>query len=527
MSSSFNLKYNNMYLKKRPVIILSTIILLLLFATYSISQPTISSFAPVSGPTGQPGYYTTITIKGSGFAPTPSNNSVFFGAVKAIPTSGSSSSLSVVVPPGANYQNLSVVNTNTGLSCTAYSQGPFIPIFTYSGGIANSSFGTQLTLTSAGGSGLASHTICDLDGDGKPEIIVGNTTSNGFSVSSNNSSFGSLNLNSFSLTTQFATSICKIQSMFTGDFDGDGKPDIVGASAGNVIVVLRNTSTRGSLSFDSTIINVSSGAALRGLALADMDGDGKLDIIACDATDSIVIIPNTSSIGTIQVSTAMTVATGNSYHAYNIAIADLNADGKPDIAISYSTASSYFTIFQNNSSSKSNFQLSTPINTNVTTIYPYNIRIGDIDKDGKPDIILSGNTSCFIYLNTSPNLGVIQISPTYYSLLNNPSIVTGDLQIADIDGDGKPDVAICTKNGIQRYISAFQNNSSPGNIIFGGEVDFGPSVDAAKLQIADLDGDGKPEICYINSGANDNNVCVIRNTITTAIKRSLVLSIPL
>src|SRR5258708_11776951 len=68
-----------------------------------LAQPTVTSFAPLSGPVG-----TIVTITGSNFGATPSANIVYFGAARATVTAASATSLTVTVPAGANYEPLSL-----------------------------------------------------------------------------------------------------------------------------------------------------------------------------------------------------------------------------------------------------------------------------------------------------------------------------------------------------------------------------------------------------------------------------------
>src|SRR5471030_1583932 len=100
--------------------------LLLLFAITLLSvfhalaaTPAITSFSPASGPVG-----TSVTITGSGFNTTAANNIVFFGATVAQVTSASATILTVIVPAGATYQPISVLNGGTQL--TGYSAKPFV-----------------------------------------------------------------------------------------------------------------------------------------------------------------------------------------------------------------------------------------------------------------------------------------------------------------------------------------------------------------------------------------------------------------
>ena len=83
---------------------------LLLIAVKATTQPTISSFTPSSGPLG-----TSVNITGTNFNAVPANNIVYFGAVKATVTSGSTVILTVTVPAGATYDPISVLDNSTGL----------------------------------------------------------------------------------------------------------------------------------------------------------------------------------------------------------------------------------------------------------------------------------------------------------------------------------------------------------------------------------------------------------------------------
>src|SRR5208283_518171 len=138
------------------------------------------------------------------------------------------------------------------------------------------------------------------------------------------------------------------------DLDGDGKPDIVVTNRNsNTISVFRNTSSIGSISFASNV-DFATGALPYGVAAGDLDGDGKLDLVVANSgTDSLSIFQNTSTIGSITFSSfASRVDLATSGTPIAVAIADLNGDGKPEI-ISASTSDSTLSIFQNKSSSGS------------------------------------------------------------------------------------------------------------------------------------------------------------------------------
>jgi len=71
------------------------------------AQPTITSFSPASGPVG-----TVVTISGSNFNPTASQDIVYFGAVRAVVSAATGTSLTATVPIGATYQPITVTTNN-------------------------------------------------------------------------------------------------------------------------------------------------------------------------------------------------------------------------------------------------------------------------------------------------------------------------------------------------------------------------------------------------------------------------------
>jgi hypothetical protein len=133
----------------------------MLSAATIAAPPQITSFSPTSGPVG-----TIVTIAGSDFNTTASNNVVFFGATSGTVMSASSTSLTVSVPVGASYAPMSVTDTTTGL--TAYSSGPFIVTFPGGGSITASSFANPIDFSTAFNPYFVA--VADIDGDGKPDL---------------------------------------------------------------------------------------------------------------------------------------------------------------------------------------------------------------------------------------------------------------------------------------------------------------------------------------------------------------------
>jgi hypothetical protein len=126
----------------------------------------------------------------------------------------------------------------------------------------------------------------DLDGDGKPELIISNSDSNKVSILQNISSPGSITQNSFAPRVDFITGN-RPRSIAIGDLDGDGKPDLAVANLrAKTVSVLFNTTTKGpmnSSSFSSKW-DLATENGPEFLTIGDFDGDGRPDIVTTELT---------------------------------------------------------------------------------------------------------------------------------------------------------------------------------------------------------------------------------------------------
>ncbi|BAV08017.1 internalin [Filimonas lacunae] len=451
------------------------------------AQPFISSFTPTSGPIG-----TTVTISGSGFGAAATDNIVYFGAVKATVTAVTGTSLEVTVPAGASYSPISV----TAANLTASSSGFFTPTYVTCVSITTAStpFVAKASLTNS--NNATKVVSADIDGDGKPDVVSFNNSATGVYLNTTADGANTISLAARS-TLPSAGTLC--YGGVVTDLDGDGKPDIALVNAANGRVnIYHNESTPGSVSFATPVVYTGY-TSPQAIASGDFTGDGKPDLAIVSSTGATVsFLKNTSTSGTISFAVDG-LAVSTAINPGNIVCGDFDNDGRIDFAVTNSGSSSV-SVFRNTSSGTISFTAQTPVPVGNG---PTGIAAGDFDVDGKTDLVVvneSANTLSFLY-NTSSS-GNISFTPSTFTP-SGSAILAGKVAVGDLDGDNKADILVGSTGSA---INAFKNGSPVGTIAFDNtpvsvSVGFATGQPVA-VCINDLNGDNKPDLIDGNQNAS-------------------------
>ena len=328
--------------------------------------------------------------------------------------------------------------------------------------------------------GGGAYAIADFNNDGKPDVLLGGTV------------YLALGGGRFMQVTNGGA--CGYDSApAIGDLNGDGKVDVVCAwSQGNVVSVLLNTSN-GVLAapVNYTVTDPVS------VAVGDLDGDGKADIIVSVLTTRSVSVLHNLGGGSFAAAAVVTGGAGTG--GGKLFAADLNGDQKIDLAVVNPPAAKGGMYNINFLVNQGSGTFGAPNNMYQGFNAPLAVAMGDLNGDGKPDLAFGEGCACsgsFI-LAFNKGDGTMGGGAFVGFGFQTPIGAAGNVSaigIGDIDGDGKQDLVVSSAAWPAGGLSVLLNQ---GNSKFGTSVNYmvdGPYSGVAPFAIVDLNDDGKPDV---------------------------------
>lgn len=336
--------------------------------------------------------------------------------------------------------------------------------------------------------------IGDVSGDGRPDVVLGRLgeLSQEICVFLGNAD------------GTFAPVITQPSSnppsdVALSDMNGDDKLDLVAA---NILGVASVSLGNGDGTFAAPV-SFSAGINFR-VAVGDVNKDGKLDMAVARVGDTAVFLGNGD--GTVG---AMIVVPSGAIDASGITIGDINGDNKPDLARAGESSPQErgvaSVMLGNGDGTFGEPHLYWSGSSVLSSSFPRSVAIRDLNGDGTPDLLTANAWSSDVSLLLGRGDGTfgetrnIGFDSTEFTIGLRPQAA----DLADLNGDGMPEVIVANEVG---HFTVF----SIRDALLGSPLFF-PAPDGLSrgntLGIADLNGDGRPDLVR----STDEGIAVLIN----------------
>jgi hypothetical protein len=357
---------------------------------------------------------------------------------------------------------------------------------------AHGAAGFQTAQSYSVGTNPISVAVGDFNGDGTADIAVCNFGDPTAGDDGNVSLLLGKGDGTFQPATNF-TAVKNCTALVTGDFDSDGKPDLLVVRAGDPTLSDNGDATIFLSNGDGTFRKGQTlvpGKNPADVAVIDLNADHMLDLIFANRTDNTVSVLFGNGDGTFRLPVAYSVGSGPS----SVNVVDINRDSKSDLAV-FRVAGADFLLGNGDGS----FRQGTSVRVGVFSGFS---AITDFNNDGELDLVVRGCSlfskppQCSTSLMLGNGSGGFQ-SPTLISDIPGAAV-------ADVNGDGKPDLAGRTPDGSQ--LAVLLGN---GDGTLQPPLTFPAGTNPAIGALADLNADKAPDLIAIN--ASSNSISVLLN----------------
>lgn len=362
-----------------------------------------------------------------------------------------------------------------GVVPVAQLSGTLTPTQLPSSVLTNNQSGLTLSGTFTGnGAGLTNVNLLNLNANG----AIGWTTNNIYTTN-----FISYNGFVFAATLNVGNAPW---SMCAADVNGDGKVDLISANMGdNTLTVLTNNGNGVFVPASTNGVGISPYAVYA----ADVNGDGKMDLISGNVSANTLTVLTNSGNGSFVFASAPGVGNG----PFAVCAADVNGDGKVDL-ISANFFGNTLSVLTNDGSG--GFVIASTIGVGS---HPRFVCAADVNADGKVDLICANvfdNT--LTVLTNNGNVGFVFASTI--NVGNQPYSICA----ADVNGDGKVDLISANSN--DKTLTVLTNNGN-GGFVIASTLNVG--LYPTSVSSADVNGDSKVDLICANWG--DNTLSVLTN----------------
>jgi hypothetical protein len=331
--------------------------------------------------------------------------------------------------------------------------------------------------------------------------------------------------NGWSSAVTIASAGQTIRDVVLADFDRDGHLDLAavtgGGSGGNQVTLWRNPGTSpfgGAWSTSNTLASGLSGDLLA-VAVGDLDNDGWLDLVVADASGALQLWRNPLTQGASFTTSWSGLNVSGSGNAINdLALADLDGDGALDLVTVSGGATDRVQVWRNDGTPFTSGWTSVNLGTGSLAGDGLSLTTGDWDRDGDTDIA-SGDSAGNVVVWQNPGASVFSGTWGSGNDIGDAAGAVNALIAADLDDDGDLDLvsgAEATSHSMQSWQNPWQGPGDNGPFDGAWSVTILDSSDASVnvLAAADFDNDYDVDIMYGQDNASGaDELQIVQNTL--------------
>ena len=344
--------------------------------------------------------------------------------------------------------------------------------------------------------------VADVDANGQPDILglvstwYGNSATQGYVSTRLQGPAGT-----FALPVRFGVGTGPA-NLVAADVNGDGRPDLVVANAADQTVSVRLADPAHPGSFLPATVLATPGRTPLDVAVGDLSGSGRMDIAVAASGGSSILVFSQTATGTFTGPVAYAV--GGEPQA--VTVADLDGNGRADLAVA-TTANTVAVLLQTGAGTFASAV------SYATGVQPVAIRAADLNGDGKLDL-LTANYGAAVSPGTQ-GLSVLLQGTTPGTFLTAVSYTTEyrptALAVGDLNGDGKLDVAVACEGlpGSPGAVSVLLQGATTAGTLLAA-VNYAGTYGPMGVALADMNGDGRLDLVLA-----DGDIVVRLNSATS------------
>jgi hypothetical protein len=344
----------------------------------------------------------------------------------------------------------------------------------------------------------------DLNGDGYPDVVVGNCCDGSVGITV----FLSQPDGSLGPGVNYGSN-GSLSSVAIADFNGDGIPDIAALDLGSqngVQIFFGSSKSPGTFTPGGSFFTSGSGAggikngAFNQIVTGDFNKDGHIDIAVADYTSNDVSVLLNDGAGNFPNTVPYTFTSGG--NAQTIATADVNNDGFLDLIVTNYASPGVVSVLLG----KGDGTFVAAAATKFPFNYPGNIALGDLNGDGKLDLVVTIDDATIgagLAVAQGNGDGTFQSAVLFPTTLQDPMLnqaYPGDVKIFDLNGDGKNDLVYSnasfgTKPDYGTVGVLYNTGTKPFALgMFYDPVEYAAGSVVYSLALADVNNDGAMDV---------------------------------